>query len=106
MSLRIDWRLAPEKLVTAIDRLFELSAGKIASVEKTWGESRGSPVFTVNGRYVTRGWTDWTDGFRHGSALLQYDATGEPEFLELGVRGTVHSMPPHVSHIGVHDHGF
>ena len=38
--------------------------------------------------------------------ILQYDATGEKSFLESGRRKTVEIMAPHVSHIGVHDHGF
>jgi hypothetical protein len=40
------------------------------------------------------------------SAILQYDATGEKSFLELGRKKTVEVMAPHVSHTGVHDHGF
>jgi hypothetical protein len=37
---------------------------------------------------------------------LQFDATGERDFLELGREKTVKFMAPHVSHFGVHDHGF
>lgn len=104
--MRIDYHLTAKKLVPPIERLFELSGRKILSLEKGWDPARGAPVFTVNGRYTTRGWTDWTDGFRHGSALLQYDATEEMEFFDLGCRGTIRAMPVHVSHVGVHDHGF
>ena len=32
--------------------------------------------------------------------------TGNEAFLELGRRRTVERMAPHVSHVGVHDHGF
>ncbi len=32
--------------------------------------------------------------------------TGDEAFLEIGRAGTVQSMAAHVSHIGVHDHGF
>ena len=51
--------------------------------------SKGSPVFTVKGNYTTRGWTEWTQGFQYGSAILQYDATGEKSFLESGRKKTV-----------------
>ena len=34
-------------------------------------------MFTVEGRYHARGWTEWTQGFQFGSALLQFDATGD-----------------------------
>ena len=40
------------------------------------GPTSGAPVFTVEGRYQARGWTEWTQGFQFGSALLQFDATG------------------------------
>ena len=89
-----------------LHRLFDLSAGKILALEKTWGPAEGAPVFTVQGRYTARGWTEWTQGFQVGSALLQYDATGEERFLELGRRQTLGAMAAHVSHTGVHDHGF
>jgi hypothetical protein len=60
----------------------------------------------VNGTYTSRSWTEWTRGFQIGSALLQFDATGEPFFLENGRNATLEWMPTHISHTGVHDHGF
>ena len=63
-------------------------------------------MFTVNGRYTARGWTEWTEGFVYGAALLQFDATGDRAFLELGRRRTLERMAPHLTHVGVHDHGF
>jgi hypothetical protein len=89
-----------------VERLFALSGEKIRAIEATWDAARGTPVFTVRGRYTTRGWTEWTQGFQFGSALVQFDATGEEAFLELGRRKTLEVMAPHVSHVGVHDHGF
>jgi rhamnogalacturonyl hydrolase YesR len=106
MAIEIDSKLTPQKLVPKIERLFELSAQKILSIEKTWKPSEGTPVFTVKGKYTSRGWTEWTQGFQYGSALLQFDAMGDERFLEIGRRGTVERMATHVSHIGVHDHGF
>ena len=58
------------------------------------------------GQYTTRGWTEWTQGFQFGSALLQFDATDNEQFLEIGRKNTVEKMAPHLTHIGVHDHGF
>jgi len=96
----------PQDLLRAIDRVFELSAGKIRAIERQWDPAAGAPVFTVAGRYQARGWTEWTQGFQFGSALLQYDATGEREFLDLGRSRTIERMAPHLTHTGVHDHGF
>src|SRR6266481_224549 len=106
MPLKILPQLTARKLVPRINRLFELSAAKILQLEQTWNPSNGTPVFTIKGKYTSRGWTEWTQGFQFGSALLQFDATGDREFLELGRKNTVGVMATHVSHIGVHDHGF
>ncbi|NLN27354.1 MAG: glycosyl hydrolase [Firmicutes bacterium] len=104
--MRVDMSLKVADLETKLERVFELSAQKIKSIEATWDPADGTPVFTREGRYTTRGWTEWTQGFQYGSAILQFDATGDEEMLEIGRRGTVERMAPHVSHIGVHDHGF
>ncbi len=104
--IHIDRRRSPRDLLAKIDRLFDLSAAKIRSLEDTWRPDDGAPVFTVQGRYRARGWTEWTQGFQFGSALLQFDATGDREFLELGRSRTIARMSPHLTHAGVHDHGF
>ncbi|HWB84375.1 MAG TPA: hypothetical protein VG675_09565 [Bryobacteraceae bacterium] len=98
--------LTTASLLPKLRHLFELSAGKIRSIEKIWTPVQGAPVFTVGGRYTSRGWTEWTQGFQFGSALLQFDASGEAEFLKAGRERTVDLMAPHVTHTGVHDHGF
>ena len=104
--MRILADLTPERLLPKLRRLFDLSAVKIRSLEKTWDPAQGSPVCTVDGRYTSRGWTEWTQGFQFGAAILQFDATGDAEFLEIGRAGTVAAMAPHLTHAGVHDHGF
>ncbi len=104
--MNIDDQLKAEDLTGNLDALWSLSAEKIRLVEKDYDINSGSPVFTVEGRYSTRGWTEWTQGFQVGSSILQFDATGDEEFLQLGKKQTVEWMAPHVSHTGVHDHGF
>jgi unsaturated chondroitin disaccharide hydrolase len=104
--LNINNGLQPSDLVKLLANFWELSGRKIKNIADHYDVSKGSPVFTVKGKYTTRGWTEWTQGFQFGSAILQYDATGEKEFLESGRNSTVAVMAPHVSHIGVHDHGF
>ena len=104
--IQIRYDLSPAGLLPKLHRLFELSAAKIRSIEKSWSPAQGSPVCTEGGRYASRGWTEWTQGFQFGSAILQFDATGEREFLELGRERTLAVMAPHLTHTGVHDHGF
>lgn len=96
----------PKDLEPKLARLWDLSASKIRSIESEFDPAKGAPVFTVEGKYTTRGWTEWTQGFQYGSAILQFDATDERHFLEIGRERTVERMAPHVTHFGVHDHGF
>lgn len=102
----VDRARAPRDLVTKIERMFALSAAKIDALERNWRQADGAPVFTVQGRYCARGWTEWTQGFQFGSAILQFDATGDRAFLDLGRSRTLDRMAPHLTHVGVHDHGF
>ncbi|MCA9074972.1 MAG: glycoside hydrolase family 88 protein [Planctomycetaceae bacterium] len=102
----IDHDLTPSDLLHAIKRMWEVSARCIESIESSWDPAEGSPVFTIEGRYTAQGWTEWTQGFQFGAALLQFDATGDERFLELGRGNTLARMAPHLTHIGVHDHGF
>jgi unsaturated chondroitin disaccharide hydrolase len=104
--IHVDRTRAPRDLVPKIARLLELSAKKIRTIEDTWRPEEGAPVCTIAGRYQTRGWTEWTQGFQFGSALLQFDATGDDGFLTLGRSRTIERMAPHLTHVGVHDHGF
>ncbi|HEY3913116.1 MAG TPA: glycosyl hydrolase, partial [Verrucomicrobiae bacterium] len=104
--IKIDSSLTTRKLLPVVNRVFEVSARKINQLERRWRPEAGTPVFTVKGKYTTRGWTEWTQGFQIGSAILQFDATDERAFLELGRGATVRHMASHVSHTGVHDHGF
>jgi hypothetical protein len=104
--LLIDSSLTAKSLLPKVQKVFALSAAKIRYLEHDWQAAEGSPVFTVQGKYTSRGWTEWTQGFQFGSAILQFDATGDSEFLESGRRHTLALMAPHVTHIGVHDHGF
>jgi unsaturated chondroitin disaccharide hydrolase len=104
--MKIDTRLTPGDLASKLVKLWGFSAHKLRSIEKTYDPSKGSPVFTIKGRYTARGWTEWTQGFHYGSAILQFDATGETEFLESARRETVAKMAAHITHFGVHDHGF
>ncbi|QHV94851.1 glycoside hydrolase family 88 protein [Spirosoma endbachense] len=104
--MQINNSLQPVDLSTKLTQFWELSGQKIRLIEQRYDVSKGSPVFTVQGQYTTRGWTEWTQGFQFGSAIIQYDATNDIEFLEIGRQKTLDLMAPHISHIGVHDHGF
>jgi unsaturated chondroitin disaccharide hydrolase len=104
--IRIREDITAKSLENKVRRVFEYSAGKIESLARDWKPENGAPVYTLDGKYTSRGWTEWTQGFQFGAEILQFDATGERKFLEAGRKHTLELMAPHVSHVGVHDHGF
>src|SRR3954452_18781121 len=104
--IKINTQLTPSHLTNKLHTFWLLSREKIELIEKKYDSSKGSPVFTVEGNYTTRGWTEWTQGFQYGSAVLQFDVSGEDELLQRAKKKIVDVMASHVSHSGVHDHGF
>ena len=104
--MQIDMTMNAADLMDAANGVFDAAAGKVRSIAETRDPSSGAPVYTVGGRYTQRGWTEWTEGFQYGCALLAFDGAGDEELLELGRRQTWEHMAPHLSHVGVHDHGF
>lgn len=104
--MHIDQEITAQALLPATQRVFQLAAEKTAGLDKNWDVGLGTPVFTVGGKYSTRGWTEWTQGFQYGCLILAGDALDDRRLIELGRKRTVERMLPHVTHIGVHDHGF
>ncbi|WP_428388855.1 glycosyl hydrolase [Mucisphaera sp.] len=104
--IQIDNGLTAQDLLPGIERMWSLSAAKIDMMEKAFPPGSSTPVFTVDGKYVAQGWTEWTQGFQYGSAALQFDATDDERFLQLARDRTRGVMAPHLTHVGVHDHGF
>jgi unsaturated chondroitin disaccharide hydrolase len=104
--MRINFSLSAESLAPALQGFWALSGEKIDLLSRDYDPAQGSPVFTVQGKYSTRGWTEWTEGFLIGSAFLQFDATGEKRYAASACAQTTQRMAVHVSHTGVHDHGF
>ncbi len=104
--MKIGEGLTAAALQPAVMKMFALATAKTALLEQRWEPAKGAPVFTQEGRYTARGWTQWTQGFQYGNALLCFDATGDAGMLKLGRDHTLADMAEHVSHTGVHDHGF
>lgn len=104
--MKLDSNISITQLEQPLIRFWELSGQKILQIEKSFDPNKGAPVFTEKGKYVTRGWTEWTQGFQYGSSILQFDATGDQQFLKIGRDNTLSKMAPHLTHTGVHDHGF
>ena len=104
--MKIDFDLQPGQLSGKLERFWSLSGEKIRLIDRAFDPDRGAPVFTVEGKYTSRGWTEWTSGFQYGSSLLQFDVSDDTYFLDYGRENTLRRMAPHLSHTGVHDHGF
>ncbi|MCA9175983.1 MAG: hypothetical protein KDB14_15965 [Planctomycetales bacterium] len=104
--MQIDQALTPERLEPAVERTFRLAADKSRDLERSWQKSAGAPVFTAAGRYTSRGWTEWTQGFQYGCQLLAGEGCRDEELIACGRDNIVAHMLPHATHTGVHDHGF
>lgn len=104
--MKINAIITPQELSPAIRRATELAAGKIARLEQRWNVPGSAPVFTAEGRYTARSWTQWTQGFQYGNALLCFELGGSAELLAMARRHVAADMAEHLSHTGVHDHGF
>lgn len=104
--IEINEEIQASNFLPRLEVFWEASASAIDAVEASCPPGSASPVFTVAGKYTAKGWTEWTQGFQYGSALLQYDATEDERYLQLGRQRTVEVMTPHLTHVGVHDHGF
>src|SRR5258706_6423679 len=104
--MKINATLTPQKLQKKTARVFDLAGRKIRAIDASWDPAKGTPVFTVKGKYTSRGWTEWTQGFQFGMAFLHFDATGDTAMLKRGREKTLKFMASHVTHTGVHDHGF
>ncbi|MGI9429476.1 MAG: glycosyl hydrolase [Bythopirellula sp.] len=104
--IQINETLSPADLTPKLDRFWQRSTACLDAIEAKFPPGSATPVFTVDGQYSAQGWTEWTQGFQYGSHFLQFDATDDQRFLEQGIERTVDSMASHLTHVGVHDHGF
>ncbi len=104
--MNLDSDITAGELMAGVQQIFALAAEKTRRLDSDWDPALGAPVFTVAGRYSTRGWTQWTQGFQYGCLILTGDALNDSRLIELGRTRTLERMLPHVTHTGVHDHGF
>lgn len=104
--MKTDSTLTPNSLARDAGRVCELAAKKARAIDRSWDTTQGTPVFTVDGSYTSQGWTEWTQGFQYGCMILAGDALDDAKLIDLGRRRTIDRMLPHVTHTGVHDHGF
>ncbi len=104
--MEIERKLAAAELLPAMQWLFALAAEKTFRLCRRWDTGKGAPVFTAGGLYTARNWTQWTQGFLYGNAMLAFEQTGDAGLLEIARDHTVADMAEHLTHMGVHDHGF
>ena len=103
---QINTDVTPRDLVLGATDVARVAAASSRTLASRWPEDRGTPVFTVGGEYTTRGWTEWTQGFQYGIAILAGEMLGDDERIAWARAKTIERMAPHLTHTGVHDHGF
>ncbi|MCY4158494.1 MAG: glycosyl hydrolase [Bacteroidetes bacterium] len=86
--------------------MWEVSNQKLGVIEAAQSDKSEALVYTRNGSYTARGWTDWTRGFHIGSMLLQAEASDSKIILDYARNSTFRYIQPHLTNFGVHDHGF
>ena len=106
MHVEVNGTITPQELMPAIRRAVELASEKTLRLDRRWNVPDCAPVFTADGHYTARSWTQWTQGFQYGNALLCFELGGNEELLALARRHVVADMAEHLTHTGVHDHGF
>jgi unsaturated chondroitin disaccharide hydrolase len=104
--MKIDNKLTAADLSKSVTHVLELAADKARLLARTWDDTHGPPVVTMQGQYTARESADSTRGFQYGLAILAFDGTDQKDLLELGRSKTLRFMAPHVSNMGAHDHGF
>jgi len=104
--MKINEQLQAVDLSSPVERALELAEKKVRALNQVWDPAQGAPVITVDGKYTSRSWTEWTQGFQFGCPLLIFEATGQNDMLQLGRSRTIEHMARHITHRGVHDHGF
>lgn len=98
--------ITPQELMSAIRSAVDLAVQKTLRLDLRWNAGGSAPVFTAGGRYTARSWTQWTQGFQYGNALQCFEMSGDRELLEVARRHVAADMAGHLTHTGVHDHGF
>jgi len=104
--MRIDNKICPSDLSSPVARLFDLASAKTLMIARRWKSSDGAPVVTAAGKYPQSGLDAVDAGVHVWQCPAVLDATGSEELLRVGREGTRQSMAEHVTHTGVHDHGF
>ena len=103
--IKINLAPRPADLRKKIERLWEVSAPKILTVNLAETAETAAPLFTVNGKYVARDGAEPAPGFLYGSAILQYDAFWDESFLHLARAQISKKMAHYVSRMGGDNHG-
>jgi unsaturated chondroitin disaccharide hydrolase len=104
--MKINHDLKPADLKRKVDHFFEVSARKLRSLAAAQIVPGEAPVHTRGGRYISRPGMAWTDGFLHGSAILQFDASWDEGFLRTARMHVTERMLPEVTNAGSDAHGF
>ena len=84
--MEVNETITPQDLMPAIRRAVELASEKTLRLDRRWSVPGCAPVFTVGGQYTARNWTQWTQGFQYGNALLCFELGRDEELLTLARR--------------------
>lgn len=104
--MKVNYNISIADLKKNLEHFWHIAHAKTLKLQEVYDTSRGSPVFTKQGQYTSRGWTEWTQGFFYGIPLFVFDVSDNKKELQNARRKITSEMLSHVTHSGVHDHGF
>ncbi len=104
--MKVNYHINIAELKGNLKHFWDIAEAKTLKLQEDYDTSKGSPVFTVKGQYTSRGWTEWTQGFFYGIPLFVFNISDNKTALRNTRRNITAQMLSHVTHSGVHDHGF
>ena len=72
--MKIKENISLDSLSGSWDNFWVHAAGKTYLLNEKYDEASGSPVFTVRGKYTSKGWKEWAQGFQFGISLLYVES--------------------------------
>ena len=107
LTMNIDTTLKPADLSKPLARLFELAAKKVRLIDRTW--DRVARHAGLHRRRQVHHAAAGRSGRRASSTAARSSPSTRPATASCSSSAgsnTLEHMAPHVTHIGVHDHGF
>ena len=104
--MQINTSLQPTDLTGKLNQFWTLSGQKIQLIDNEYDNGKALPYLRYRGSIRPEAGRNGRRGFSLARPFYSSMPPMTSTFLNLGRQKTLAVMAPHISHIGVHDHGF